>query len=248
MIRSTKLILTESEKLAERQRAAERVRRNAIAEYALLLVMVALCASVNYLNMRSDDQDQARAFAARYVRQGPPKPPYIISTPMRKETILVGSVKVERQWYFNDDATMRYVDSVPEESAQQVGYLKNDVVYSHDRRRKVWQRTDVPTGDSGKPASYVSFQFDYKSDSDYSVTVVSATPGGWRWTHHKDTFENEQLASQVIYERSGQSTRRTFAVSKAQPVTPDDDAPEPSPARTGQTGERSAAALGSAAK
>ncbi len=177
VIRSTNLTQTETQRLAERARNGERKRRNAIAEYALLLVMAILGSSVNYLNTRSDEQDQARAFAAKYVRQGTPKPPYIISTPMRRETILIGETSVERQWYFNDDATMRYVDTVPDDEAKKVGFSKNDVVFAHDRKRKVWQRTEVATGDFGRPAAYVSFQFNYTTDVDYTVMVVSATSG-----------------------------------------------------------------------
>ncbi len=190
-----------------------RPKRQVVPEYFLLVLMIGLACLVNYLNWRADDQDQARIFAAHNTNAKAPRPPYIISTPMRRETVFIGKVKVHRQWFFNDDATMRYVDIVPIEGAAKVGYVRDDVVFSHDRTRKLWQKTEVAKGDSGRQAAYISYNFNYKDNDNYTVMVVSATQGGWEWTHHLDTYQNNQLAKQLIYSRSGAATQRLYAVT-----------------------------------
>lgn len=212
MINSTYLTARQQAGLEPVKEARTRPKREVVPEYILLVSMVALACLVNYLNWRADAQDHARMFAAQHTNNHAPKPPYIISTPMRKEVIYIDDVKVQRQWYFNDDASMRYVDTVPADSAKKIGYVKNDVVYSHDRRKKVWQRTEVAKGDSGSAAAYIAFDFKYDDERNYTMTVVSATPGGWDWTHHFDTYRNDQLAKQIIYDRFGASMQKDFTV------------------------------------
>lgn len=223
MIRSTSLNTTaKKQSVVDEIRdegTAKHKRKNAVPEYALLLALVLMAAGVNYLNLMADDQDKARAFAAKYYRNGNPTPDYKISTPMRKETVIISGISFERHWFFNDDSTMRYVDVVPPSGAEKIGYLRNEVVYTTNRRRKAWQKTDVLEGDNGRPASFVSFDYQYTTDSDYTVSVVSGVDGGWRWTHHIDTYVNDQISHQIIYDKNGHGRRRTFATHNAVPVT-----------------------------
>jgi hypothetical protein len=226
VIRPTYLVSEKPAAQGVTELGRKRPARQLVPEYFLLVLMIGLACLVNYLNWRADDQDKARIFAVHNTNARAPRPPYIISTPMRHEIVAIDGVKIRRQWYFNDDASMRYVDIVPPDGSKKVGYLKNDVVYSHDRTRKIWQKTEVPHGDFGPQAAFISFNFDYKNDTDYTVTVVSATQGGWEWTHHIDTYRAGQLTRQLIYSRSGAVTERQFAMTppaSARPVGPDPD-------------------------